>query len=88
MLIISRKENDAIVIDTGKEQIEVAVVELGRQVRLGISAPESCRIWRKELYATVQENRQATVEAPAQNLPQNLLALAQQLTKEKKDPSE
>ena len=50
MLIITRKENDAVVIDLGEEQIEITVTEIGKQVRLGISAPEHCKIWRKELY--------------------------------------
>lgn len=79
MLIITRKENDALIIDTGREQIEITLVELGRQARIGISAPESCKIWRKELYATVMENKQASMEAPAQNL----RSLAAKLKEEK-----
>lgn len=68
MLIITRKENDAVVIDLGEEQIEITVTEIGKQVRLGISAPEHCKIWRKELYLTMQENRQALADAPTKSL--------------------
>lgn len=68
MLIITRKENDSLIIDTGEEQIEITIVELGRQARIGISAPPSCRIWRKELYTTIQENKQASAEIPTKNL--------------------
>ena len=61
MLVITRKLNDAIVIEqqeTG-ELIEIKLVEIGNQVRLGITAPKGCKIWRKELYQTVLENRNA-----------------------------
>lgn len=68
MLVITRKENEALVIEVDGELIEIKVTEIGSQVRLGISAPERCKIWRKELYATVQANRQATQDAGPVNL--------------------
>jgi carbon storage regulator len=47
MLVLSRKLNESIVIDGG---IKVTVVSVhGNQVRLGIQAPESVRIFREEL---------------------------------------
>lgn len=68
MLVITRKLNDAIVIEqeTG-ELIEIKLVEIGNQVRLGITAPKGCKIWRKELYQTVLENRSAA-EAPKETV--------------------
>lgn len=48
MLVLSRKLNESIVIDGN---IRVIVVGLrGNQVRLGIEAPESVAIFRKELF--------------------------------------
>lgn len=72
MLIISRKQGDSLLIDTGSEQIEITITETGKQVRLGITAPEGCKIWRKELYQTMQENRQAVGERRQGDLRQML----------------
>ena len=63
MLVITRKVNDSLIIEMeGKDQtIEIKVTEIGNQVRLAIDAPPGCKIWRKELYQTIQANRQAAV---------------------------
>lgn len=62
MLILTRKLNDSLLIEIEgqSEPIEIKVTELGMgQVRLGFTAPKSCKIWREELYQTVLNNRQA-----------------------------
>ncbi len=47
MLVLSRKRNESIIINSN---IRVTVVGLrGNQVRLGIEAPDSVAIFRKEL---------------------------------------
>lgn len=47
MLVLSRKEGDAIVIDG---QIEVTVLRVeGNKVRIGITAPREVRVVRGEL---------------------------------------
>lgn len=46
MLVLSRKSGEKIVID-GDIQLEVLEVT-GSRVRLGISAPDDCRILRAE----------------------------------------
>ncbi len=58
MLALARKENESIVI---QDNIEVTILEIrGDQVKLGISAPKSVPIYRKELYVQIQEaNREA-----------------------------
>jgi len=58
MLVLTRKKNESIVID---ENIEICVIEIsGDQVRLGIKAPKSVSIHRKEVFEEIQEeNRQA-----------------------------
>ena len=68
MLILSRKHNESLVIEVEgqDEPIEIIVTELGaNQVRLGINARQGCKIWRKELYQTVQYNKQAATEPVA-----------------------
>lgn len=48
MLVLSRKLNESIIINGN---IRVTVVGLrGNQIRLGIEAPESVAIFRKELF--------------------------------------
>ena len=52
MLALSRKKDEAIVIN---DDIEITVIEIkGDQVKLGISAPKSVPIYRKEVYAQIQ----------------------------------
>jgi len=47
MLVLSRHENEAIVIGG---RIKVTVVEIrGHQIRLGIEAPTDVSVWREEL---------------------------------------
>ena len=48
MLVLSRKENEEVLID---RRIRVKLVKLGRgRVRLGISAPSDVQIHRAELF--------------------------------------
>lgn len=60
MLVLSRKKNESIRIDSN---IEIKVLSINRkQVKLGISAPDHIRILRQELigcladHAVYQEN--------------------------------
>ena len=59
MLALSRKKNEAIVINNN---IDITVLDIrGDQIKLGISAPKDIPIYRKEVYIQIQnENRQAT----------------------------
>ena len=59
MLALSRKKNEAIVINNN---IEITVLDIrGDQIKLGISAPKDIPIYRKEVYIQIQnENKQAT----------------------------
>lgn len=53
MLVLTRKKGEALLID---EKIEVRVLEVkGKQVKLGIVAPNGVRILRKELYERIKE---------------------------------
>lgn len=59
MLALSRKKNEAIVINNN---IEITVLEVkGEQVKLGISAPKEVPVYRKEVYIQIQEANQAAM---------------------------
>ncbi|MGN1171506.1 MAG: carbon storage regulator CsrA [Lachnospiraceae bacterium] len=58
MLALSRKKNEALIINNN---VEITVLEIkGEQVKLGISAPREVPVYRKEVYVQIQE---ATKEA-------------------------
>lgn len=59
MLALSRKKNEAIIINNN---IQVTVLEVkGDQVKIGITAPKEVPIYRKEVYIQIQEaNKEAT----------------------------
>jgi len=61
MLVISRKSGESIIIETeqGGEPIEIKIIQIDNQVKIGISAPKGYKIWRNELYKTIEMNRQA-----------------------------
>lgn len=71
MLALSRKKNESIVINN---DIEVTVLEIkGDQVKIGITAPKSVPVYRKEEYAQIKDaNRAASVSDGAEAL-RNLL---------------
>ena len=53
MLALSRKKNEALVINNN---IEVTVLEIkGDQVKLGITAPKEVPVYRKEVYIPNEE---------------------------------
>ena len=61
MLALSRKKNEAIVINNN---IEITILEVkGDQVKIGISAPKEVPVYRKEVYAQIQEANQAANQA-------------------------
>ena len=58
MLVLSRRVNESIQIGT---DIQIMIIDVrGDVVRLGITAPQSTQIWRKELWdVIVKENKTA-----------------------------
>ena len=58
MLALARKVNESIMIGN---DIEITVLEIkGDQIKLGVKAPKSVPIYRKELYVQIQEeNKQS-----------------------------
>lgn len=53
MLILSRKEGESIIID-GNIEIKILNIEEGR-IKIGIEAPRSIDIFRKELYLSIEK---------------------------------
>lgn len=61
MLALSRKTNESIIIGN---DIEITVLEVkGDQVKIGINAPKSVPIYRKEIYLQIKKSNQEAVES-------------------------
>jgi carbon storage regulator len=55
MLVLTRKSNQSIMIGDG---IEISVLAImGEKVRIGIEAPRSIPVFRKEVYLDIQQDR-------------------------------
>ena len=64
MLALSRKKNEAIIINN---DIEITVL-----VKIGITAPKEVPIYRKEVYLQIQEANRASVDADGMEALKNL----------------
>ena len=54
MLVLTRKSNQSIMIG---DEIEVSVLAImGEKVRIGIQAPRSIPVFRKEVYVEIQQD--------------------------------
>ena len=71
MLALTRKKGESLVINNN---IEITVLEIrGDQVKIGISAPKEVPVYRKEVYAQIQEANQEAVSMEGFSALQNLL---------------
>lgn len=76
MLVLTRKKNESIQIG---EDIEIKILGIeGDQIKIGIEAPKSVDIYRKELYVDIKEQNSA-----AANISLELLNLMNESNKEK-----
>lgn len=65
MLALSRKINESIIVGN---DIEVTILEVkGDQVKIGISAPKSVPIYRKEIYLQIKESNKEAAQTEATN---------------------
>lgn len=70
MLILARKRNESIIIN---DNIEISIVEIkGENVKLGISAPGSVKIYRREVYEAIQKENKAALDSVFTALPVDL----------------
>ena len=71
MLALSRKKNEAIVVNNN---IEITILEVkGDQVKIGINAPKEVPIYRKEVYTQIQEANKEAMAADGMEALKNLL---------------
>jgi carbon storage regulator len=67
MLILARRIGESIMIG---DQVEISVVDIkGDQVKLGINAPSQVKVYRREVYAAIQEENRAAAAAAPKSLP-------------------
>lgn len=63
MLVLTRKKREAIKID---DHIEIKILAIdGDQVKLGIEAPQSVEIHRKEIYLEIQKQNCEAAQVPS-----------------------
>jgi carbon storage regulator len=71
MLALSRKKNEALIINNN---VEVTILEIkGDQVKIGISAPKEVPIYRKEVYLQIQAANKEANDMSGMDALKNLL---------------
>ncbi len=72
MLILSRKLNEKIMIG---DDISISIIEIrGDQVKIGVDAPKSVKVFRREVFDAIMEENRAAAESSA-TLPEVNLGL-------------
>ena len=70
MLVLTRKSNQSIMIG---DDIEVSVLSImGEKVRIGIQAPRSIPVFRKEVYLEIQQEKAAGTRDEVEKALENL----------------
>jgi len=73
VLVLTRKSNQSIMIG---DDIEVSVLAImGEKVRIGIEAPRSVPVFRKEVYVEIQQSRDDPAEDDREEVDQALQGL-------------
>ena len=68
MLVLMRKAGEKLCLGS---DIEISILEVrGDSVKIGIQAPRSVQVWRKEIYDEIVRQN---VEAARTDIPKNLL---------------
>ncbi|MDE7432068.1 MAG: carbon storage regulator CsrA [Lachnospiraceae bacterium] len=66
-----RKKDEAIIVNNN---IEITILEVkGDHVKLGITAPKSVPVYRKEVYMQIQESNKESASTEALEALKNLL---------------
>ena len=62
MLILSRKTNEKIMIG---DDISVTIIEIrGDQVKIGVEAPRTVKVFRQEVFEAIQSENRAAAKTP------------------------
>lgn len=81
MLILTRKLGESVYIG---DDIKVTLMEIkGNQVRVGVQAPSSVRIYREEIYLQILEENKSAAQL-SQGTPADLADVAQAWKDQKK----
>ena len=71
MMEKKKKKDEAVIINN---DIEITIIEIkGDHVKLGITAPKSVPIYRKEVYLQIQESNQESVDVQGMEALKKLL---------------
>ena len=63
MLILSRKTNEKIMIG---DDISISIIEIrGDQVRIGVDAPKSIKVFRQEVFDAIRAENKAAAQSAA-----------------------
>jgi len=66
LLALTRKKSESIIIG---DDIEIVLLGInGEQVKLGVIAPKSIPVYRKEIYTQIQEENKAALNVSADSL--------------------
>ncbi len=61
MLVLTRRKGESIILG---DDVEVKILELhGSQVKVGVAAPQSLSVHRKEVYKKIKEEERRAAEA-------------------------
>ena len=65
MLVLSRQKDESIIIG---DDVEITIVDVrGDKVRLGINAPRSISVHRKEVYEAIQREKEQKAKEDAES---------------------
>ncbi|MCC6954216.1 MAG: carbon storage regulator CsrA [Deltaproteobacteria bacterium] len=80
MLVLTRRPGQSVYIG---DDVKVTLVEIkGNQVRIGIDAPPTVRIFREEIYLQIlEENRSAAALSASSDIPSDLGGMTKFLEK-------
>lgn len=63
MLVLTRKVGESIKIN---DDVKITVIEVkGKNIRLGIEAPKSTKIYREEVFLKIKEENKTAASTPA-----------------------
>jgi len=61
MLVLTRRKGESIILG---DDVEVKILELhGSQVKIGVQAPQSLSVHRKEVYLAIQRENKAAAQS-------------------------
>lgn len=73
MLVLSRQRDETIMIG---DNVEITIVDIrGDKVRLGINAPRTVQVHRKEVYEAIQRENADAARVQVNDLPRSMADL-------------